>query len=71
MPSKEAHSCPICHRPDNMNLSQHLKSVHSIGGQERKQLIQRGIIGTGVITTEPQSNIEKHIQSNSSTKGIK
>ena len=61
MPSKEAHSCPICHCPDNMNLSQHLKSVHGIGGQERKQLIQRGIVGTRVITTEPQSNIEKHI----------
>ena len=61
MPSKEARSCPICHRPDNVNLSQHLKGVHSIGGQERKQLIQRGIVSTEVMTTEPQSNIEKHI----------
>ena len=61
MPSKEACSCPICHRPDNVNLSQHLKGVHGIGGQERRQLIQRGIVDTEVMTTEPQSNIEKHI----------
>ena len=61
MPSKEARSCPICHRPDNVNLSQHLKGVHGIGGQERRQLIQRGIVDTEVMTTEPQSNIEKHI----------
>ena len=61
MPSKEARSCPICHRPDSVNLSQHLKGVHGIGGQERKQLIQRGIVDTEVMTTEPQSNIEKHI----------
>ena len=61
MPSKEARSCPICHRPDNVNLSQHLKGVHGIGGQERRQLIQTGIVDTEVMTTEPQSNIEKHI----------
>ena len=61
MPSKEARSCPICHRPDNVNLGQHLKGVHGISGQERKQLSQRGIVGTEVMTTEPQSNIEKHI----------
>ena len=59
MPSKEARSCPICHRPDNVNLSQHLKGVHGIGAQERRQLIQRGIVDTEVMTTEPQSNIEK------------
>ena len=61
MPSKEARECPICHRPGIINLSQHLKGVHHIGGQERKQLIQRGIVDTQVMTTEPQSNIEKHI----------
>ena len=61
MPSKEARSCAICHHPDNVNLSQHLKGVHGIGGQERRQLIQRGIVDTEVTTTEPQSNIEKHI----------
>ena len=61
MPSKEARSCPICYHPDNMNFSQHLKGVHGIGGQERKQLLQRGTVGTEVMTTEPQSNIEKHI----------
>ena len=44
-----------------MYLSQHLNGVHGIGGQERKQLIQRGIVGTKVMTTEPQSNIEKHV----------
>ena len=61
MPSKEAHECPICHRPGIINLSQHLKGVHRIGGPERKQLFQRGIVDTEVMTTEPQSNIEKHI----------
>ena len=61
MPSKEARSCPICHHPGNVNLSQHLKGVHGIGGQERRQLFQRGTVDTEVMTTEPQSNIEKHI----------
>ena len=61
MPSKEARECPICHRPGIINLSQHLKGVHRIGGPERKQLFQRGIVDTEVMTTEPQSNIEKHV----------
>ena len=61
MPSKEAPECPICHRPGIVNLSQHLNGVHRIGGQERKQLVLRGIVDTEVMTTEPQSNIEKHI----------
>ena len=61
MPSKEARGCPICHHPDNVNLSQHLEGVHGIGGQERRQLIQRRTVDTEVMTTEPQSNIEKHI----------
>ena len=61
MPSKEARSCSICHHPDNVNFSQHLKCVHGTGGQERRQLIWRGIVDTEVMTTEPQSNIEKHI----------
>ena len=61
MPSKEARRCRICCRPDNINLSQHLKGVHGIGGQEKRQLIQRGIVDTEVMTTESQSNIKKHI----------
>ena len=61
MPSFFACSCPICHCPDNVNLSQHSKGVHGIGEQKRKQLIQKGIVDTEVMTTEPQSNIEKHI----------
>ena len=61
MPSKETRMCPICHRLNIVNLSQHLNSIHGIGGQERKQLIQRGIVGTKVMTTEPQSDIKKHI----------
>ena len=61
MPSKEPCTCPICHRPGMVNLSQNLNGVHGIGGQERKQLIQRGMLGTEVIVTQPQSNIEKHI----------
>ena len=40
-----------------MNLSQHLNGVHSITGQERKQLM----VGLEVMVTEPQSHIEKHI----------
>ena len=61
MPSKEPRTCPICHRPDIVNLNQHLNGVHGIGGHERKQLIQRGMVGTKVMTIEPQCNIEKHI----------
>ena len=61
MPSKEAHSCPICHCPGIVNLSQHINGVHGIGGQERRQLIQRGIVDTEVMTIEPQSHIRKHI----------
>ena len=61
MPIKEACECHICHRPGIVNLSQHINGVHGIGGQERRQLIQRGIVDTEVMTTEPQSNIKKHI----------
>ena len=50
MPSKRPHSCPICHHPGLINLSQHLNGVHSIRGQERWQLIQRGIVDTEVMT---------------------
>ena len=57
MPSKEARECPICHRAGSVNLSQHLNSVHGIGGQERRQLIQREIVDTEVMTTQPQSQI--------------
>ena len=61
MPSKEPCMCPICHRPGIVNLSQYLNGAHGICGQERKQLIQRGMVGAEVMATEPQSNIEKHI----------
>ena len=61
MPSKTPRTCPVCHRPGLINLSQHLSGVHSITGQERKRLIQKGMVGTEVMVTEPQSHIEKHI----------
>ena len=61
MPSKKPHTCPICHRPCLINLSQHLNGVHRIGGLERKQLLQRGIVGSEVMVMEPQSHIEQHI----------
>ena len=61
MPSKEPRTCPICHHPGIVNLSKHLIGVYGIGGKERKQLIQRGMVGTEVIVTQPQSHIEKHI----------
>ena len=52
MPSK-VRTCPICHHPDSVNLSQHIKRIHGIGGQEIKRLIQRGIVCSEVTTTEP------------------
>ena len=61
MPSEEPCSCPICHRSGIINFSQHLNGVHRIGGQERKQLIQRTMVGAEVMLMEPQSHIEKHI----------
>ena len=61
MPGKEPCTCPICHRTGIVNLSQHLIGVHEIGGQERKQLIHRFMVGAEVMTTEPQSQIRKHI----------
>ena len=61
MASKKPRTCPVCHRPGLINLSQHLNGVHGITGQERKQLIQRGMVGSEVMLTEPQSHIEKHI----------
>ena len=61
MPSKTPRTCPVCHRPGLINLSQHLNGVHSITGQERKRLIQKGMVGSEVMVTEPQSHIEKHI----------
>ena len=58
--------CPICHRSSVINLSQHLNGVHGIGGQERKQLIQREVDRSEVNITDPQfkpakSHIENHI----------
>ena len=61
MPSKKPCTCSICHCPGLINLSQHLNGVHSITGQERKRLIQKGMIESEVMVTEPQSHIEKHI----------
>ena len=66
MPNKKPCSCRICHRSSVINLSQHLNGVHGIGGQERKQLIQREMVGSEVNVTYPQlnhakSHIEKHI----------
>ena len=61
MPSKEPRTCSVCQRPGIVNLSQYLNNVHTICGQERKQLIRGGLIGTEVMTREPQSNIEKQI----------
>ena len=61
MPSKTPHTCPVCHRPGLINLSQHLNGVHNITGQERKRLIQKGMVGSEVMVTEPQSHIQKHI----------
>ena len=61
MPSKIPRTCPVCHRPGLINLSQHLNGVHSITGQERKRLIQKGMVGSEVMVTEPQSHVEKHI----------
>ena len=46
MPSKKPRTCPICHCPGLINLSQHLSGVHRIGGQQRKQLIHRGMVGS-------------------------
>ena len=45
----------------HLNGVQHLNGVHGICGQERKQLIQGGLVGTEVMTREPQSNIKKQI----------
>ena len=61
MPSKKPRMRPICHRPGIVHFSQHLNDVHGICGQERKQLIQRSMVGSKVMTTEPQSNIKKRI----------
>ena len=61
MPSKEPRNCPVYQHHGIVNLSQHLNGVHGICGQERKCLIQGGLVGTEVMTREPQSNIEKHV----------
>ena len=61
MPSKTPRTCPVCHRPGLINLSQHLSGIHSITGQERKRLIQKGMVESEVMITESQSHIEKHI----------
>ena len=52
MPSKKPRTCPVCHRPGLIYLSQHLNGVHSITGQERKRLIQKGTAGSEVMVTE-------------------
>ena len=57
MPSKTPCTCPVCHRLGLINLSQHLNGVHSITGQERKRLIQKGMVELEVMVTESQSHI--------------
>ena len=68
MPSKKPHMCPICHCPSIiLNLSQHLNGVHRICGQERKQLIQREMVGSKVTIVESQlSDTESHIEKHTS-----
>ena len=66
MPSKKPRPCPICHRSSIINLSQHIKGVHGIDGQERKQIIQREMNKTEVNIMVPKlnhakSHIERHI----------
>ena len=61
MPSKKPHTCPICHHPVLINLGQHLSDVCRTGGQERKQLIHRAIVGSEIMVMEPQSHMEKHL----------
>ena len=66
MPSKKPHTCPICQCSSIVNLSQHISGVHGIGGQGRKQLIQREMVESEVNIMVPQlnyteSHIEKHI----------
>ena len=66
MPRKKPCTFPTCHHPSIINLSQHLNGVHRIGGQERKQLIQREMVGLEVMIMEPLLNhtechTEKHI----------
>ena len=60
MPSKVPRTCPVCQCPGIVNISQHLNSVNSICGQERKRLIRGGLVATELMTREPQSNIKKH-----------
>ena len=60
MPSKTPRTCPVCHRPGLINLSQHLNGVHSITGQERKRLVQKGMVGSEVMVMEPQSHRKAH-----------
>ena len=54
MLSKKPRTCPICHHSSIINLSQHINGVHGIGGQERKQLIQREMDGSEVNITDTQ-----------------
>ena len=61
MPSKTPRTRPVCHHLGLINLNQHLNGVHSFTGQERKQLIQKGMVESEVMVTESQSHIEKHI----------
>ena len=65
MPCKKPRSCPICHRPNIINLSQHLIGVHRIAGQETKRLLQREMNGSDIMMSEPlltstECHIEKH-----------
>ena len=58
MPSKTPRTCPICHCSSVINLSE-LNGVFGIGGQERKQLIQREMVGSEVNIMDPQLNHTK------------
>ena len=64
MPCNKPGSCPICHCPNIINLSQYLIGVHGIAGQERKRLLQREMNGSEVMISEPLlTSAESHIES--------
>ena len=46
MPYKHKRDCPVCNKPGIRYISDHLRQVHNLYGDERKKLLERARFST-------------------------
>ena len=61
MPYKYKRVCPICHRPNVINMSSHLDMVHWLSATERSPYLKRAVLCPSETITRPiVANDKKH-----------